>query len=162
MDFVYLILNWRGKCYFADRLFLYQVNAGESELDADQLFEIVLNDPVFEGLTEQLDHNQAARAVVDAINTLHTASKPEDQKQFDLSPEGCMVISLLQQWFVRYFCKKLMQLMTSEALILNRNKIPFSYLVNYLTYQNHFSLKDLIERYYNTLEATGWYVDRVS
>ena len=159
---IYLILIWRGKCYFTDHLFLYQVNAGESELDADQLFEIVLNDPVFEGLTEQLDHNQAARAVVDAINTLHTASKPEDQKQFDLSPEGCMVISLLQQWFVRYFCKKLMQLMTSEALILNRNKIPFSYLVNYLTYQNHFSLKDLIERYYNTLEATGWYVDRVS
>ena len=132
------------------------MNVSESELDADQLFEIVLKDPVFEGLIEQLDHNLAAHAVVEAINTLHTATSPEDQKQFDLSPEGCMVISLLQQWFVRYFCKKLMQLMTSEALILNRNKIPFSYLVNYLVYQNHFSLKDLIERYYCTLEATGW------
>ena len=136
------------------------MNFNELELDTDQLFEIVQKDPVFEGLIEQLDHNLAARAVVDAINTLHTASKPEDQNKFDLSPEGCMVISLLQQWFVRYFCKKLMQLMTSEALILNRNKIPFSYLVNYLIYQNHFSLKDLIERYYNTLEATGWYVEQ--
>lgn len=133
------------------------MNASESELDAQQLFEIVLGDPVFDGLMEGLDHSLAAHAVVDAINTLHTASKPEDQNQFDLTPEGCMVISLLQQWFVRYFCKKLMQLMTSEALILNRNKIPFSYLVNYLSYQNHFSLKDLIERYYTTLEATGWY-----
>ena len=139
-------------------LFLFQVNACELELDADTLFNIVLSDPVFEGLMEQLDHQSVRQAVVDAVNTLHTASKPEDQKQFDLSPEGCMVISILQQWLVRYFCKALIQLMTSEALILNRNKIPFSYLVNYLSYQNHFSLKELIERYYNTLEATGWYV----
>lgn len=128
----------------------------ELELDADQLFSIVLNEPIFEGIMNGLDHQMAAQAVVEAINRLHTASKPEDQKQVDLSQEGCMVISLLQQWFVRYFCKKLMQLMTSEALILNRNKIPFSYLVNYLSFQNHFSLKDLIHRYYNTLEATGW------
>lgn len=128
----------------------------ELELDADQLFAIVTNDPAFEGQMEGLDNSLASRAVVDAINTLINASKPEEGKQFDLSPEGCMVISLLQQWFVRYFCKKLMQLMTSEALILNRNKIPFSYLVNYLSYQNHFSFKELIERYYNTLEATGW------
>ena len=136
------------------------MNFNELELDANQLFEIVLKEPIFKCLIK-LDHNLAAQAVMDAINTLHTASKSEDQKQFDLSLEGCMVISLLQQWFVRYFCKKLMQLMTSEALILNRNKIPLSYLVNYLIYQNHFSLKDLIKRYYNTLEATGWYVVRV-
>ena len=136
--------------------FILQVSMSELELDAEQLFSIVTNDPVFEGQMEGLDNSLAARAVVDAINTLISASKPEDGKQFDLSPEGCMVISLLQQWFVRYFCKKLMQLMTSEALILNRNKIPFSYLVNYLSYQNHFSFKELIERYYDTLDATGW------
>lgn len=128
----------------------------ELELDADQLFSMVLSDPIFEGVMEGLDHQLATQAVVDAINCLHTASKPEDQKPFDVTPDGCMVISLLQQWFVRYFCKKLMQLMTSEALILNRNKIPFSYLVNYLIYQNHFSLKQLVQSYYNTLEATGW------
>ena len=137
------------------------MNFSELKIDAEELFEFVLKDPIFERLTKELDHNLAAHSVMDAINALHTASKPEDQEHFDLSPGGCMVISLLQQWFVRYFCKILMQLMTPEALVLNQKKIPISYLVNYLSYQNHFSLKDLIEKHYNTLEATGWYVEQL-
>lgn len=129
----------------------------EVEQDAHHLFSIVQCDPVFEGLMSSLEHQQAAKAVVETINMLITAQKPVDQMPFNLSPEGCLMIYLLRQWLVRYLCKKLMQLMTSEALILNRRKIPFSYLFNYLTCQNHFSLKDLIDRYYNALEIMDWY-----
>ena len=73
-----------------------------------------------------------------------------------LSPEGCLVVALFQQWLIRYLCKRLMQLMTSEAFILYRNVIPSSYLENYLSFQAHFSLKDLILKYYKTPEHSGW------
>ena len=73
-----------------------------------------------------------------------------------LSPEGCLVVALLQQWLVRYLCKRLMHLMTSEAFILYWNVIPSSYLKNYLSFQAHFSLKELILKYHRALEDSGW------
>ena len=74
-----------------------------------------------------------------------------------MSLEGCLVLALLQQWLVRYLCKRLMQLMTSEAFILNRNVLPSSYLENYISFQTHFSLKKLILKYHQALEySKGW------
>ena len=69
-----------------------------------------------------------------------------------LSTECYPVVTLLQQWLVRYLCKRLMQLMTSEAFILYRNLLPSSYLENYISFQAHFSLKELIL----ALEHSGW------
>jgi len=66
------------------------------------------------------------------------------------------VVALLQQWLVRYLCKRLMQLMTSEAFILYRNTLPSSYLKNYLSFQAHFSLQKLILNYHRALEHSGW------
>ena len=123
-----------------------------NELDADQLFSIVQH--IYGGVVEQLDCQTVVQAVIEAIDTLHTAS--ELNGYTEVSNEASLVISLLQQWLVRYFCMKLMQLMTPEALILNRNKIPLFYLVNYLTHQNHFSLKKLIQRCYMALESINW------
>ena len=73
-----------------------------------------------------------------------------------LSPEGCLVVTLFQQWLIRYLCKRLMQLMTSEAFILYRNVIPSSYLENYISFQAHFSLKELILKYHQALEHSAW------
>ena len=61
-------------------------------------------------------------------------------------------MTLLQQWLVRYLCKRLMQLMTSEAFILYRNVLPSSYLENYISFQAHFSLQKLILKYYLDLK----------
>ena len=69
-------------------------------------------------------------------------------KAAPMSLEGCLMLALLQQWLVRYLCKRLMQLMTSEAFILNRNVLPSSYLENYISFQAHFSLKKLILKYH--------------
>ena len=49
-----------------------------------------------------------------------------------------------------------MQLMTSEAFIVHRNVLPSSYLENYISFQTHFSLQELILKYYHALEHTGW------
>ena len=65
-----------------------------------------------------------------------------------------MVVALFQQWLVRYLCKRLMQLMTSEAFILNRNVLPSSYLENYISFQAHFSLQELILKYHQALECS--------
>ena len=66
----------------------------------------------------------------------------DDQK---ITCEIQFVIALLQQWLVMYMCKKLMQLMTPEALLVNHKKIPTHYISAYLTHQTHFSLHHLID-----------------
>ena len=96
-------------------------------------------------------HQDASGAAREAFKILYSA--PE-QGEEALSPRGCLVVSLLQQAFVRLFIKKLMNLMTTEAVILYRNKIPSSYLENYLRNQAHFSLKEVITKYHTALKAT--------
>ena len=65
----------------------------------------------------------------------------EDQK---ITPETHFLIVLLQQWLVMYLCKKLMQLMTPEALLTHHKKIPTHYISTYLVHQSHFNLRQLI------------------
>lgn len=79
-----------------------------------------------------------------------------EEEKVGVSPEVCLVVAVLEQWLVRYLCKRLTQLMTCEALILHRRQIPSSYIVNYLACQAHFSLRDLLGRYHSVLEASGW------
>lgn len=129
-------------------------------LDTLHVFALIERDPEFAGLVPTLrdQHSVVAEAIVEAMKVLHTAPGPKDYNQQieELSPNGCLVVSLLEQWLIRYFCKRLMQLMTSEAIILHRKKLRSSYIANYLKFQTHFSLKDLIKNHHELLEASGW------
>lgn len=130
----------------------------ELTLDTDQVFSLVLTDPEFEGLMASLTHTQAMVAVSEAMGVLHSAPGPREGEEeggtrVELSAEGCLVVALLQQWLVRHLCKRLMQLMTPEALVVHRGKIPSSYLANYLAFHAHFSLKDLVGKYSSALET---------
>ena len=102
-----------------------------------------------------MTHNAASLAIPEAMNVLHKAVASDRGEHLDVTPEGCLVIALLQQWLIRFLTKRLMQMMTSEALILHRNKIPFSYLKNYLNFHTHFSLLNLVESYHQAVESTG-------
>ncbi len=102
-----------------------------------------------------MTHNVAALAIPEAINVLHKAVAPDREKHLDVTPEGCLVIALLQQWLVRFLTKRLMQMMTPEALVLHRNKIPFSYLKNYLHVHTHFSLLNLMKSYHKSVESNS-------
>ena len=95
----------------------------------------------------------ASAAVVEAMQVLHTApERPcNDSISMEVSVEACLVISLLQQWLIRHLCKRLMQLMTSEALTLHCKKIPATYIDNYLTHQQHFSLRQLITLHHKVI-----------
>ena len=132
------------------------------EYDADFLASLVQSsNPKFEGIikTELNDIATARQAVLSAFNTLQR--DPVDSSQL-LAPVSQLMRSLLVQWLVRYLCKEVMQLMTPEALVLHERQIPASYIHNYLTYQKHFSLMDLIQQQINRIGVQGkMYVLRV-
>jgi len=67
--------------------------------------------------------------VTEALNLVYLEVEAPDLKDYDsgvddrtlsASNGACMVIALMAQWLVRFMCKKLIQLMTPEALILKR------------------------------------------
>ena len=65
--------------------------------------------------------------VHDAVNRLHLAPAPESYKigykyssSNDILQESCLVVTVMVQWMVLYMSKRLLQLMTAEALMLSR------------------------------------------
>ena len=127
----------------------------ELAADAVHIFHLIVCDPKFEGLLQTMLHEEAMQAVADALNLLYAAPAPhEEGGQLDLTPEGCLAVSVLQQLLVCLLTKRVMQLMTTEAVILNRNKIPHSYLNHYLNCQAHFSLKEAVSNYHGAYNAT--------
>ena len=86
-------------------------------------------------------------AIDEALSILHDENQAQNEAgAIPISLDASIVVCVFQQWVIRYFCKTLMQLMTPEALIHHRKMIPSSYLENYLKYQNHFSLRDVITK----------------
>jgi len=66
--------------------------------------------------------------VSEAVQLAYTGSTPpksgsEKYEPLGASDGACMVTALMTQWLVRFMCKKLMQLMTPEALILKRKYV---------------------------------------
>ena len=91
----------------------------------------------FAGIAEELedfDVNAISEWITDAMDLLYTEEGPPDDtcddhdglaKTLGASNGACMVTSVITQWLVRYTCKKLMQLMTPEATILNRKYVMY-------------------------------------
>ena len=129
--------------------YFLQCSEEEMKCDAEHLFQLVLSsNPDFKGVMsmEMKDPVSARVAVRSALDTLQRGHVDSTHAAYALAPTTQLIWSLLTQWLVRYFCKALMQLMTPEALVLHERKVPASYIHNYLTYQKHFSLKDLIQQ----------------
>ena len=99
---------------------------------------------------EPMNMESIYMAIRDTMAFLHASSTYDQEFFSNLEDQHVLIITIIQQWVVRYFVKTLMQLMTPEALILNQKKIHHSYLANDLIYQHHFSLKDMIT---NTVAA---------
>ena len=132
---------------------IFQCSLEELKLDAQHVSSYVCADPEFKGLLQTLTPQRARLAVAEAMQKLHNAPPPQgNNPNVGLSPEGCAMVAMAVQWLVRHLCKRLMQLMTPEALIIHRMGISSSYLVNYLRYQSHFSLKTLISYRLNALK----------
>ena len=120
-------------------------------MDAEHIFPLIQIDPKFDGILQSLTVDCTHHAVTEAIHVLHTA--PVSDQTVFMSQEASLVISILQHWLICHLCKRLMQLMTPEADILYCKKIPGSLINNYLSHQQHFSLKKLINHHYTALES---------
>lgn len=122
----------------------------------EELFSLISQEPLLEGEIKCLNQLSIIQGIELVMSIIKGAPPPESERIIDITPTVYLILTLLYQWFVRYCCKKLMQLMTSEALLLHHKRIPFSYIKNYLSHQCHFCLKDLIENHYNLLKNTKW------
>jgi len=83
---------------------------------------------------ENCNSNTILEWVAEALDLLYLEEEAPNVDNYDnedgdhvqvptVSNEACVVIALLAQWLVRFMCKKLMQLMTPEALILKRKYV---------------------------------------
>ena len=129
---------------------------------------MVLLDPVYEKELSRIqmdkDHEieqsgarvSVRNAVDEALYLLYHAPGPGEDKPCDVFVEDCMVISVLVHWLVIYLCKRLMQLMTPEALMYYNKEIPHTYQRHYLKYQQHFSIQELVDMQLAKLERNDW------
>lgn len=102
-----------------------------------------------------MSYSSIRASVMQAICALHQQDNINDnQISEDLSIHSRMVIVVLQQWLVRISCKRIMQLMTPEALVQHRRKMPSSYIMHYLNEQHHFNLKNLVVQQYNLCKSS--------
>lgn len=130
--------------------FLFQIFIEELMLDAEHISKMIFDSQVCATYVESMNMGSIYKAISDTMDKLHNSSTYDQQFISGLEDHNIFIITIIQQWLVRYFVKRLMQLMTPEALVLNQRKIPHSYVANYLSYQHHFSIKEMIA---NTVEA---------
>ena len=126
------------------RLLFLKVSSQEFSLDSDEVFAIVLSDSRFQEVRKSLGSHTETGAIRNAMDFLFEVAKTEAQA---LTHECIFIMSLFQQWTIRCICKRLMQIMTPEALVLHHKSLPSSYIQNYLQCQYHFNLKNLISHY---------------
>ena len=138
-------------CIFICILFP-QLLAAEVEEDAIYIFKMILKNSEFERALEGMNHEKVAIVISEALNVLH------QQTATEVHPDALMVIAVLMQWLVSYLCKKLMQLVPPEAIPVHCGGIPTMYIRNYLRFQEHFSLKKLIDRQLEQLQGNDWLV----
>ena len=125
-----------------------QNSSEECEEDAKHVIMLVCEEPTFDGCWKMLKVSQIPLAVNKMLDHLLLAPDKCQSSDDNIS----FVTAVLLQWLVTYLSKKLMQLMTPEALLNNHKKSPSHYISAYLNHQNHFSLKEVIRKYQSCLE----------
>jgi hypothetical protein len=119
------------------------------ENDASVLFDLLLHADTFRNYFEGLSSSPSAilECISQAIAILTSS------KQCHITVGDNFVLAYTLQLIVRTMCKALLQVMTPEGVIKFRKSIPCSYLHTYLYHQDHFALKNIIER--EVLETAG-------
>ena len=105
------------------------------------------NDILLADTFHKLDESNVPELLQSALSIL----KQQEASQQPTDSNTTLVHVLFQQWLVTHLYKRLLQLMTPEALISNHKKIPPYYISHYLNYQCHFNLKDLLVRYHTEM-----------
>ena len=143
------LMYMQASCHLCSLLLLcIQHLPKEYEEDAKHVIMLVCEEPTFDGCWKMLEVSQIPLAVNKML--AHLLLPPDKSQNPD--DDTSFVTAVLLQWLVTYLCKKLIQLMTPEALLNNHKKIPSHYISAYLNHQNHFSLKEVVRKYQSCLE----------
>ena len=136
---------------------LTQYSATQLQFEADRLFGLISRDKEFNQLISQINHGNALAVVDEALHVLFHGPHPNNKDAFiAIYDDACLVIFIMVQWLLCYLCKKLLQLLTPEALIVHLNQIPKYYVQSYLQVQEHFSLKNLVGKQHKKLKESHW------
>jgi hypothetical protein len=112
------------------------------ENDISELFELLLQADSFRSYFEGLSSSPSA--ILECINQAMEILTSSTQCHITVGDNFVLAYTL--QLIVRTMCKALLQVMTPEGVIKFRRSIPCSYLHTYLYHQDHFALKDIVER----------------
>ena len=104
------------------------------------------------GTLENCDPTKVSQWVAEALNLIYQGKAPPDKpdghtcddngddnddddhvETLGASDGACMVTAVIVQWILRFMCKKLMQLLTPESVILNRKYVIYILVVVYIT-----------------------------
>lgn len=114
---------------------------------AEHIFEMIMysNDPEFQRILHNLKSKNIIAIVDEAFNCLYNGPHPRNAKEeFGIYTDTCTVIFVIMQWLVMYMCKRLMQLVTPEALVIHNQEIPRYYSQFYMKFQEHFDFKRMV------------------
>lgn len=104
----------------------------ELEHDANYIISLLATTgSEFSGVVKKLESCDATTIsewIAESLDLIYTAESPpkikdyndESIKTLGASNGACMVTAVIAQWLVRYMCKKLMQLMIPEAVVLQQ------------------------------------------
>ena len=112
---------------------------------------MLLKDAGFLGAVEkpEFDFKGAVGEALDALHSSKGIVRIMDE-------DSCLIIAVIVQWLVRYVTKRLMHLLTPEALVVNAQHIPNVLMKSYFEFQEHFSLKILIMSHLKKLKRNQW------
>ena len=119
----------------------------ELEYDADSIIDLLTTtDARSSGVTGTLENCEPIKVsqwVAEALNLIYQGKAPPDKpdghtrddnddddhvETLGASDGACMVTAVIAQWILRFMCKKLMQLLTPESVILNRKYVIYIHI----------------------------------
>lgn len=83
----------------------------------------------------------------DVVEVVNDAFRILYDPHTEALPDTYLIFSIISHWMSRYFCRRLMQVLTPEGLAVHFNQISSSLRKCYVEDQEHFSLKALIEKH---------------
>ena len=126
-----------------------QYSEDELKSDVEHYLELIGSDKTFKKEFQEMEKNSILGAIDGALSLLYYRQDP-NLSMLELPEvylDSCMVISLLQQWLTNHLCKKMLQVIKPEALLVHYKELKHhQHFLRSYTKQGHFCLKELIEK----------------
>lgn len=120
------------------------------------IFQIITHSE-FQRILNDLKIGNITSIVDEAFNCLYNGPSPNQTGQsFEMYTDACVMIAVILQWLVMCLCKKLMQLVTPEALVIHNQELPRHYCQIYMKFQEHFDLKKLVHMQLKNMDNNEW------